>query len=91
MRRYGSHTVQGHLVDHQHKGPRTVRVARTDRGFGFTLRHFIVYPPEPKDFQKPSMTSSRCKQMIEITLYLHTYILVLTRTIGLSMLSTFFR
>ena len=27
-------------------GPRTVLVPRTDRGFGFTLRHFIVYPPE---------------------------------------------
>ncbi|XP_064613570.1 uncharacterized protein LOC135477414 isoform X3 [Liolophura sinensis] len=27
-------------------GPRTVIVPRTDQGFGFTLRHFIVYPPE---------------------------------------------
>ena len=27
-------------------GPRTVVVRRTDHGFGFTLRHFIVYPPD---------------------------------------------
>ncbi|XP_067650553.1 rho GTPase-activating protein 23-like isoform X1 [Haliotis asinina] len=30
-------------------GPRTVLVPRTDQGFGFTLRHFIVYPPEITD------------------------------------------
>ncbi|XP_052778297.1 uncharacterized protein LOC128215599 isoform X2 [Mya arenaria] len=28
-------------------GPRTVYIPRSERGFGFTLRHFIVYPPEP--------------------------------------------
>ncbi|KPP70199.1 hypothetical protein Z043_110993 [Scleropages formosus] len=27
-------------------GPTTIRLARTPQGFGFTLRHFIVYPPE---------------------------------------------
>ncbi|XP_056149672.1 rho GTPase-activating protein 21 [Lampris incognitus] len=27
-------------------GPKTVRLRRTSQGFGFTLRHFIVYPPE---------------------------------------------
>ncbi|XP_060784150.1 rho GTPase-activating protein 21 isoform X5 [Neoarius graeffei] len=27
-------------------GPKTVRLRRTSLGFGFTLRHFIVYPPE---------------------------------------------
>ncbi|XP_014782142.1 rho GTPase-activating protein 21 isoform X2 [Octopus bimaculoides] len=27
-------------------GPHTVIVPRTEAGFGFTLRHFIVYPPE---------------------------------------------
>lgn len=27
-------------------GPKTVRLHRTSQGFGFTLRHFIVYPPE---------------------------------------------
>lgn len=27
-------------------GPRNVVVHRTENGFGFTLRHFIVYPPE---------------------------------------------
>ncbi|KAI0242564.1 hypothetical protein LSAT2_012705, partial [Lamellibrachia satsuma] len=26
--------------------PRTVFVPRNDSGYGFTLRHFIVYPPE---------------------------------------------
>ncbi|XP_039999291.1 rho GTPase-activating protein 21 isoform X2 [Xiphias gladius] len=26
--------------------PKTVRLLRTSQGFGFTLRHFIVYPPE---------------------------------------------
>ncbi|CAN9503476.1 unnamed protein product [Ophioblennius macclurei] len=26
--------------------PKTVRLSRTAQGFGFTLRHFIVYPPE---------------------------------------------
>ena len=28
-------------------GPRTVVVPRSTQGFGFTLRHFVVYPPEP--------------------------------------------
>ncbi|XP_061441830.1 rho GTPase-activating protein 21 isoform X2 [Rhineura floridana] len=27
-------------------GPKTVVLQRTSHGFGFTLRHFIVYPPE---------------------------------------------
>ena len=27
-------------------GPSTLRLLRTSQGFGFTLRHFIVYPPE---------------------------------------------
>uniref|UniRef100_A0A8C7NZ85 Rho GTPase activating protein 21 n=1 Tax=Oncorhynchus mykiss TaxID=8022 RepID=A0A8C7NZ85_ONCMY len=27
-------------------GPKTLRLQRTSQGFGFTLRHFIVYPPE---------------------------------------------
>uniref|UniRef100_A0A8C9W5K7 Rho GTPase activating protein 21 n=2 Tax=Scleropages formosus TaxID=113540 RepID=A0A8C9W5K7_SCLFO len=27
-------------------GPTTIRLPRTPQGFGFTLRHFIVYPPE---------------------------------------------
>ncbi|XP_028327727.1 LOW QUALITY PROTEIN: rho GTPase-activating protein 21-A [Gouania willdenowi] len=26
--------------------PKTLRLRRTSQGFGFTLRHFIVYPPE---------------------------------------------
>ncbi|VVC36190.1 Hypothetical protein CINCED_3A002952 [Cinara cedri] len=27
-------------------GPRSLFIRRSDNGFGFTLRHFIVYPPE---------------------------------------------
>uniref|UniRef100_A0A8C1ZBR7 Rho GTPase activating protein 21a n=1 Tax=Cyprinus carpio TaxID=7962 RepID=A0A8C1ZBR7_CYPCA len=27
-------------------GPKTLHLRRTSHGFGFTLRHFIVYPPE---------------------------------------------
>uniref|UniRef100_A0A4W3H9T4 Rho GTPase activating protein 21 n=1 Tax=Callorhinchus milii TaxID=7868 RepID=A0A4W3H9T4_CALMI len=27
-------------------GPKTISLRRTSQGFGFTLRHFIVYPPE---------------------------------------------
>ncbi|XP_025023980.1 rho GTPase-activating protein 21-like [Python bivittatus] len=27
-------------------GPKMVVLRRTSQGFGFTLRHFIVYPPE---------------------------------------------
>ncbi|XP_057179253.1 rho GTPase-activating protein 21 isoform X3 [Triplophysa rosa] len=27
-------------------GPKTLNLRRTSHGFGFTLRHFIVYPPE---------------------------------------------
>ncbi|XP_045168315.2 rho GTPase-activating protein 21-like isoform X3 [Mercenaria mercenaria] len=46
----GWHLAQGRVTPL--KGPRTVTIPRTDRGFGFTLRHFIVYPPEPKDFLK---------------------------------------
>ncbi|XP_071318311.1 rho GTPase-activating protein 23 isoform X3 [Trachinotus anak] len=28
------------------KGPRTIVLQKNSQGFGFTLRHFIVYPPE---------------------------------------------
>lgn len=28
------------------KGPRTLVLRKNSQGFGFTLRHFIVYPPE---------------------------------------------
>lgn len=27
-------------------GPKTINLRRNSQGFGFTLRHFIVYPPE---------------------------------------------
>lgn len=29
------------------RGPRSLYLRRQENGFGFTLRHFIVYPPEP--------------------------------------------
>uniref|UniRef100_A0AAQ6A081 Uncharacterized protein n=1 Tax=Amphiprion ocellaris TaxID=80972 RepID=A0AAQ6A081_AMPOC len=28
------------------QGPRTIFLQKNSQGFGFTLRHFIVYPPE---------------------------------------------
>lgn len=28
------------------RGPRTLLLHKNSQGFGFTLRHFIVYPPE---------------------------------------------
>lgn len=28
------------------RGPRTLVLHKNSQGFGFTLRHFIVYPPE---------------------------------------------
>lgn len=28
------------------QGPRTIYLQKNSQGFGFTLRHFIVYPPE---------------------------------------------
>ena len=28
------------------QGPRTLLLHKNSQGFGFTLRHFIVYPPE---------------------------------------------
>ena len=28
------------------RSPRQIIIQRRDEGFGFTLRHFIVYPPE---------------------------------------------
>ncbi|XP_063076782.1 rho GTPase-activating protein 23 [Engraulis encrasicolus] len=35
-------------------GPRTVLLQKNSQGFGFTLRHFIVYPPESA-LQHPSL------------------------------------
>jgi len=32
------------LMQQDSHGPRTVIIPRTANGFGFTLRHFIVYP-----------------------------------------------
>ncbi|KOC62603.1 Rho GTPase-activating protein 21 [Habropoda laboriosa] len=35
-----------HRDDSPPRGPRTLLLRRGENGFGFTLRHFIVYPPE---------------------------------------------
>ncbi|XP_043469744.1 uncharacterized protein LOC122503283 isoform X8 [Leptopilina heterotoma] len=37
---------QSLLQDSPPRGPRTLLLRRSKNGFGFTLRHFIVYPPE---------------------------------------------
>ncbi|XP_077480212.1 rho GTPase-activating protein 21-B-like isoform X2 [Stigmatopora argus] len=48
-------------------GPKTLRLRRTSQGFGFTLRHFIVYPPESavhnsiKDEEKGSRGRQRSR------------------------------
>ena len=31
---------------HSRSNPRHIKIERKDNGFGFTLRHFIVYPSE---------------------------------------------
>lgn len=36
----------GELEAASWSGPRTVFLNKNSQGFGFTLRHFIVYPPE---------------------------------------------
>uniref|UniRef100_A0A8C7SJ20 Rho GTPase activating protein 21b n=1 Tax=Oncorhynchus mykiss TaxID=8022 RepID=A0A8C7SJ20_ONCMY len=38
--------LQGEEEPFSWPGPKTLRLRRTSQGFGFTLRHFIVYPPE---------------------------------------------
>uniref|UniRef100_A0A8C1YD70 Rho GTPase activating protein 21a n=1 Tax=Cyprinus carpio TaxID=7962 RepID=A0A8C1YD70_CYPCA len=45
-------------------GPKTLHLRRTSHGFGFTLRHFIVYPPESavQSSLKDEDSSSRGKQ-----------------------------
>ncbi|KAF7709006.1 hypothetical protein HF521_018063 [Silurus meridionalis] len=48
-------------------GPKTLHLQRTTQGFGFTLRHFIVYPPESavqssfKDEDNGSRGRPRCR------------------------------
>ncbi|XP_053091247.1 rho GTPase-activating protein 21 isoform X2 [Pangasianodon hypophthalmus] len=48
-------------------GPKTLHLRRTSQGFGFTLRHFIVYPPESavhssfKDEDNGSRGRPRCR------------------------------
>ncbi|XP_064648445.1 rho GTPase-activating protein 21-like isoform X2 [Lineus longissimus] len=37
--------------------PRTILVQRTEGGFGFVLRHFIVYPPDAQDSERVDVAS----------------------------------
>ncbi|KAI1891352.1 hypothetical protein AGOR_G00142920 [Albula goreensis] len=42
----GAGTSPGEEEAFSWPGPKTLHLRRTSQGFGFTLRHFIVYPPE---------------------------------------------
>uniref|UniRef100_A0A4W6F1M7 Rho GTPase activating protein 23 n=1 Tax=Lates calcarifer TaxID=8187 RepID=A0A4W6F1M7_LATCA len=47
-------------------GPRTILLQKNSQGFGFTLRHFIVYPPESslhsfKDEENGNTTGTGCQ------------------------------
>ncbi|XP_033467261.2 rho GTPase-activating protein 23-like isoform X2 [Epinephelus lanceolatus] len=49
------------------QGPRTIFVQKNSQGFGFTLRHFIVYPPESslhslKDEENGNATGKGCQR-----------------------------
>ncbi|CAJ1080573.1 rho GTPase-activating protein 23-like isoform X7 [Xyrichtys novacula] len=49
------------------QGPRTIFIQKNSQGFGFTLRHFIVYPPESsihslKDEENGNATGKGCQQ-----------------------------
>ena len=39
-------SIPSQAASHSKSSPRQLRIERKDNGFGFTLRHFIVYPPE---------------------------------------------
>lgn len=43
---YRRETSNPPLPTHSRSTPRNIRIDRKDNGFGFTLRHFIVYPSE---------------------------------------------
>ncbi|XP_019126890.1 rho GTPase-activating protein 21 isoform X5 [Larimichthys crocea] len=49
------------------QGPRTIFLQKNSQGFGFTLRHFIVYPPESslhslKDEENGNATGKGCQR-----------------------------
>ncbi|XP_040885120.1 rho GTPase-activating protein 23-like isoform X2 [Toxotes jaculatrix] len=49
------------------RGPRTISLQKNSQGFGFTLRHFIVYPPESslhsfKDEENGNATGTGCQR-----------------------------
>ena len=45
-RRETSNPPGAGLGAHSRASPRHIKIERKDNGFGFTLRHFIVYPSE---------------------------------------------
>ncbi|XP_023805287.1 rho GTPase-activating protein 23 isoform X3 [Oryzias latipes] len=49
------------------QGPRTIYLQKNSQGFGFTLRHFIVYPPESsihclKEEENSSTPEKKCQR-----------------------------
>ncbi|KAM3591482.1 uncharacterized protein V6R79_002447 [Siganus canaliculatus] len=42
------------------QGPRTIFLQKNSQGFGFTLRHFIVYPPESSLHNKDEENGNGC-------------------------------
>ncbi len=40
------------------RGPRAINIQRSSAGFGFTLRHFIVYPPDSVSVRCPFLFCS---------------------------------
>ena len=47
-------------------GPRTLLLQKNSLGFGFTLRHFIVYPPE-SSLQSPLKVTQRLVDLSTIS------------------------
>lgn len=47
------------------KGPRTLVLHKNSQGFGFTLRHFIVYPPESALHTNLKVRPRECLQVLE--------------------------
>lgn len=52
-------------------GPKMLRLRRTSQGFGFTLRHFIVYPPESAVHNSLKVTQALTSPLTVIQHNLH--------------------
>ncbi|KAF6209639.1 hypothetical protein GE061_015387 [Apolygus lucorum] len=64
-------------------GPRKLTLKRTENGFGFTLRHFVVYPPDtysvsPMHKFMVSITTPSLKTNLLTPLFSHDYGTTLT-------------